>query len=60
MGHAISYEASLIGSADMLVLLGLALVLALALALGLKRAPYGEVARSGFAFLAWPSLRHLH
>jgi hypothetical protein len=57
IGHAVSYEASLIGSVDMLTLLGLALVLALALGLGLKRDPFGEIARSGFTFLASPALR---
>ena len=60
MGHAISYEASLVGSADMLVLLGLALVLALALALGLKREPYGETARAAYTALNSISPHHLH
>jgi hypothetical protein len=36
----------------MLLLLGLTLILALAVVLGLKREPYGEAARPGFALLA--------
>ena len=52
IGRAIGYGASVIGSADMLVLLGLVLVLALAIALGLKRDAYGEAAHPGFALLA--------
>jgi hypothetical protein len=60
IGRAISYEASLLGSVELLILLGLALVLALALALGLKRDPYGEVARPGFAVLTSISPHHLH
>jgi hypothetical protein len=59
IGRAVSYEASIISSADLLVLLGLALVLALALALGLKRDVYGEVARPGFTALASISPHHL-
>jgi hypothetical protein len=59
ISRAVSYEASLIGSIDMLVLLGLALVLALALALGLKRDPYSEAAHPGFALLAAPPSRDL-
>jgi hypothetical protein len=42
-------QASVIGSADMLVLLGLALILAPAIALGIKRAPYLEPADASFA-----------
>ena len=48
IGRAVTYEASLIGSIDMLVLV----VLALAIALGLKHDPYSEAARPGFALLA--------
>lgn len=59
IGRAVSYEASIIGSADMLILLGLALVLALALALGLRRGIYGEVARPAFTVLASISPHHL-
>lgn len=59
IGRAVSYEASIIGSADLLILLGLALVVALALALGLKRDLYGEVARPGLAVLASISRHHL-
>jgi len=40
IGRAVGHEASIIGSADMLILLGAALILALAIALGLKRVPY--------------------
>jgi hypothetical protein len=53
IGRAVSHEASVIGSADMLVLLGLMLVLALTIALGPKRAPYSEAARPGFTLLAF-------
>ena len=52
IGRAIGYGASVISSADMLVLLGLMLVLALAIALGLKRDAYGEAAHPGFALPA--------
>ncbi|HKW54423.1 MAG TPA: hypothetical protein VJO12_12075 [Stellaceae bacterium] len=52
IGRAVGHEASVISSADMLVLLGLVLVLALAIALGLKRDPYSEAVRPGFALLA--------
>ena len=52
IGRAVSYEASVMGLADLLVLLGLALVLALALALGLERDPYGAAARPAFAVRA--------
>ncbi|HEU5275963.1 MAG TPA: hypothetical protein VFU97_20060 [Xanthobacteraceae bacterium] len=58
IGRAVSYEASIISSTDMLVLLGLALVLALALALGVRRDSDAEVGLSGFIFLASPSPRH--
>ena len=60
IGHAISYDASLIGSADMLVLLGLALVLALALVLGLRRDLYGEVASPAYTAFASLSPHDLH
>ena len=53
IGRAVGYEASVIFSADMLVLLGLALVLVLAVALGLKRDPYSEAAGPGFALIAY-------
>ena len=52
IGRAVGYEASVISSTDMLVLLGLVLILALAIALGLKRDPYSETARPGVALLA--------
>ena len=52
IGRAVGYEASVVSSADMLVLLGLVLILALAIALGLKRDAYGEAAHPGFALLA--------
>jgi hypothetical protein len=49
IGRAIGHEASVIGSADMLVLLGAALILALAVALDLKRVPHVEAAGASFA-----------
>ena len=52
IGRAVVYEASVISSLDMLVLLGLALVLALAVTLGLKRDAYSGAARPASAFLA--------
>ena len=58
IGRAVSYQASVISSTEMLVLLGLALVLALAFALGLKRDFHGEMALSGFPFLTSPAPRH--
>jgi hypothetical protein len=52
IGRAVGYEASVISSVDMLVLLGLALVLTLVIAFGLERDAYSETARPAFAFLA--------
>lgn len=49
IGRAVGHEASVIGSADMLVLLGAVLILALAIALGLKRVAYPDAAGAGFA-----------
>jgi hypothetical protein len=55
IGRAVGHEASVISSADVLVLLGLVLVLALAVALGLKRDLYSEAAHPGFALPAYRS-----
>jgi hypothetical protein len=52
IGRAVGHEASVIGSADMLVLLGAMLILALAITLGLKRVPYPEPADANFAAIA--------
>ncbi|HEX9490815.1 MAG TPA: hypothetical protein VF930_11045 [Stellaceae bacterium] len=49
ISRAVGHEASVIGSADMLVLLGAALILALAIAFGVKRVPYLEPAGASFA-----------
>jgi len=57
IGRAVRHEA-IIGSADLLVLLGMVLVLALAIALGLKHAPYREAAGLGFATVSASRLPH--
>ena len=60
ISRAVAYEASVISSTDLLVLLGLALVLALAIALGVKRDPYSDAARPGFALVASRPAQTLH
>jgi len=59
IGRAVGHEASVIGSADMIVLLGaiLILILALAVVLGFRRAAYPDAAGASFAFT--PALRPL-
>jgi len=57
IGRAVGHEASVIGSADMIVLLGAILILALAVVLGFKRAAYPDAAGASFAFT--PALRPL-
>ncbi len=52
IGRAVGHEASVIGSADMLILVGAVLILALAVMLGLKRVPYLEPAGASFAAVA--------
>src|SRR5260370_40126390 len=49
IGRAVGHEASVIGSADMLILVGAVLILAFAFMLGLKRVPYLEPAGANFA-----------
>jgi hypothetical protein len=57
IGRAVGHEASVIGSADMIVLLGAILILALAVVLGFRRAAYPDAAGASFAFT--PALRPL-
>ena len=52
ISRAVGHEASVIGSADMLILLGALLILALAIALGLKRPAYFAAAGASFAATA--------
>jgi hypothetical protein len=49
ISRAVGHEASVVGSTDMLILLGALLILALAVVLGLKRPAYFEAAGASFA-----------